>query len=235
MKPNERIIVALDCGSEEALRLARLLAGEACWGKVGMTLYYAAGPRITAELQELGYRVFVDLKLHDIPHQVEGAAASLVRAGADMLTVHAGGGLKMLEAARAGIEATADPKNPPISPAITVLTSLDANGLAEVGVAATPAQQVLRLAALAARAGFSGVVSSPREAAACVALLGSAAEIVTPGVRPRGAATDDQSRVTTPAEALVAGATRLVIGRPITAAADPLQAFRAIVAELAGC
>ncbi|MCL2883329.1 MAG: orotidine-5'-phosphate decarboxylase, partial [Coriobacteriia bacterium] len=228
----DRIIVALDCAPDEALGLARRLSGEARWLKVGMTLYYAQGPTVVAALKELGYQVFVDLKLHDIPHQVRGAAASLVRAGADMLTVHASGGLEMLVAALEGIESAALPGQAPISLAITVLTSLDAAALNAAGVADTPAQQAIRLAGLAKGAGLSGVVASPLEAADCAALLGPAAEVVTPGVRPRGAALDDQSRVATPAAALAAGATRLVIGRPITNAPDPLAAYREILREL---
>jgi orotidine-5'-phosphate decarboxylase len=201
-----------------------------------MTLYYAAGPDIVREFKELGYKVFVDLKLHDIPHQVRGAAASVVRAGADMLTVHGSGGLAMLQAAAEGIEEAyaerSETDEKPISLAITVLTSLDENALAQVGVTRPLNEQVLALATLAQQAGLSGVVASPREARALRELLGPDAAIVTPGVRPKGSSTDDQSRIATPAQALADGASHLVIGRPITAAPDPVAAFNGIAESI---
>jgi orotidine-5'-phosphate decarboxylase len=267
----ERVIVALDCSEDEARQLARRLAGVARWLKVGMTLYCAVGPRIVAELREQGFKVFVDLKLYDIPHQVRGGVASLVRLGADMLTVHGSGGLAMLQAAAEGVEQVGDRLYVPLSPvgdgvldvpschgpatsvgdgvldvpslspcppakplvlAVTVLTSMDAATLAQVGVARPLNEQVERLALLAREAGLSGVVASPWEARALRALLGPDAAIVTPGVRPAGSAADDQSRVATPAEALANGASHLVVGRPITAAPDPAAAFAEIAASL---
>jgi orotidine-5'-phosphate decarboxylase len=249
----------LDCPPDEACLFARQLAGKAHWLKVGMTLYYEVGPAIVREFKEQGFKVFVDLKLHDIPHQVRGAAASVVRAGADLLTVHAAGGLAMMQAAAEGAEAAWEAQRTqgeggaagsagaggagdageangallrPLVVAITVLTSMDAASLAQTGVARPLNEQALALALLARQAGLDGVVSSPQEAQALRALLGPAAAIVTPGVRPTGSAPDDQSRTATPAEALRAGASHLVIGRPITAAPDPAAAFEAIVGEI---
>lgn len=230
----DRIMVALDCEAGEAVTLGEQLAGHAKWVKVGMTLYYAVGPAIVRTFHDLGFKVFVDLKLHDIPHQVQGAAHSVAAAGADLLTVHASGGVCMMQAAmrgaaRAAREAGGDT---PLVCGITVLTSMDCETLGSVGVQAEPLEQVRRLAMLAQEAGLSGVVCSPQEAAALRELLGEDAVIVTPGVRPQGAALGDQSRVASPAQAFAAGASHLVIGRPITQAPNPLQAFESIVASL---
>ena len=231
----ENIIVALDQPDlESALACARALVGHATWVKVGMTLFYREGPAAVAALREMGFRVFVDLKLHDIPHQVEGAARSLGTLGAGMLTVHASGGAAMVEAAvrgaREGAEAAGVPA--PAVIAVTVLTSMDAETLNSVGVADSPADQAVGLAALAKTAGADGVVCSPREAADLRALLGPHAFIVTPGVRPLGADAGDQSRIATPAAAFTAGASHIVIGRPVTGATDPAAAFEAIAADL---
>lgn len=230
----DRIIVALDHpDAASALACARGLASHASWVKVGMTLYYAEGPAIVQALRDLGFDVFLDLKLHDIPHQVEGAAASLGRLGARMVTVHASGGAEMMEAAVRGAAAGAADAGtePPAVIAVTVLTSMDGEALTSVGVEYPPAEQVAGLAALARTAGVAGVVCSPQEASAMRALLGPAALIVTPGVRPSWAAADDQARIATPLAALEAGATHLVIGRPITGAEDPGAAFERIVDE----
>jgi orotidine-5'-phosphate decarboxylase len=231
----DKIIVALDLPDAESARaLARNLQGQVGWVKVGMTLYYAAGPDIVRDLRSLGFKVFVDLKLHDIPHQVAGAARTLARAGADMFTVHASGGSAMMEAAiRGSAEAAAKFRSDkPSVIAVTVLTSLDDAALAGLGVGHTTAEQVALLAALAHDAGCDGVVCSPEEAAAMRSLLGADALVVTPGVRPAGEDAGDQARTATPTEAIDAGASHLVIGRPITAAADPVAAVRAIVKEL---
>jgi orotidine-5'-phosphate decarboxylase len=237
MSNAERIIVALDCTPQEARTLANQLQGHAHWLKVGMTLYYSAGPQIVEEFKRLGYKVFVDLKLHDIPHQVRGAAASVVQAGADMLTVHGSGGLEMLKAAAEGTEEAYRqrelPGEKPITLAITVLTSLDEDTLKQIGIARPLSDQVAAIALLAQQAGLSGVVASPQEAQALRKLLGPDAAIVTPGVRPQGSEKDDQARVATPAQALADGASYLVIGRPITAAPDPLAAFTEISASIA--
>lgn len=228
----DRIIVALDLpDAEQALPVAERLKGQVGWVKVGMTLFYAEGPQIVRELRAMGFRVFVDLKLHDIPHQVEGACAALVRVGADMLTVHASGGRAMLESAVRSTSAAAARFNAPrpLVVAVTVLTSIDDAGMAELGWDIAAADAVAKLAAVARDAECDGIVCSPNEAAAMRALLGPDAAIVTPGVRPAGEASGDQARVATPAEALAAGASHLVIGRPITGAADPAAAVRAIV------
>lgn len=231
----DRIIVAIDTGdAEEALALARTLAGRASWLKIGMTLFYAAGPELVRAMRELGFQVFVDLKLHDIPHQVEGAARSLGALGAGIITLHASGGEAMMSAALRGARAGAAEAGlePPKVIAVTVLTSTDDAMLNSIGVAHTAAEQVRRLGGLALAAGVDGVVCSPLEAAEMRSLLGEDALVVTPGVRPAGADAGDQSRVSTPHEAMRAGASHLVIGRPITGAADPAQAFDEIAAEL---
>lgn len=232
--PRDRVIVALDMpDAAAALACADALEGRARWLKVGMTLFYAEGPAIVGALRERGFDVFVDLKLHDIPHQVRGAARSLGRLGAGMLTVHAGGGSVMMEEAVAGAaEGAAETGLPaPRVLAVTVLTSMDAETLASVGVADPPADQVAGLAALARTAGAGGVVCSPREAAVCRALLGPAALVVTPGVRPSWAGADDQARIDTPAAAFAAGASHVVIGRPVTGANDAAVAFERVLSE----
>ncbi len=225
----DRIIVALDCSGDEAVVLGEKLAGHARWVKIGMTLYYAVGPSIVNTMHKLGFKVFLDLKLHDIPHQVYGAASSIAQAGADLFTVHASGGELMLESAergaRRGAADAGHEDNVPAVCAITVLTSMDADQLVSVGIDE-------RLATLALEAGLDGIVCSPMEAGQMRELLGPDAIIITPGVRPKGAALGDQSRVATPAEAFAAGASHLVIGRPITRAADPVAAFEEIAAEL---
>lgn len=242
----ERIIVALDCDGALARSLARQLCGEALWLKVGMTLYYAEGPRIVRELKELGFKVFVDLKLHDIPHQVRGAAQTITEAGADMITVHSSGGAEMLRAAVDGAgygfqKLSKREKNAlrPVLLGITVLTSIDQQTLHSIGIDQDTATQVQRLAQLAMNAGLDGVVASPLEAGSLRSSLGQSAIIVTPGIRPaiqvesvESKKTDDQSRISTPRAALSAGASFLVIGRPITSAEDPLSAFRDIVRSI---
>lgn len=229
----DAIIVAIDCGREEALALADALAGKAHWVKVGMTLYYACGPEIVDEMHARGLNVFVDLKLHDIPFQIHGAARAASLAGADMLSIHGLGGADMIAEARSGVEEVAASRSKRTQlVAISVLTSMDQAALASIGVTSPVAEEVARLASLAVRAGADGIVCSPQEAAAMRALLGPDALIVTPGVRSAGAARGDQKRIATPAAAIAAGASQLVIGRPITHDADPAAAFDAIVAEL---
>lgn len=231
----DRIIVALDTGdAAEALALAGRLRGRATWLKVGMTLMYSAGPSVVTDLRELGFEVFVDLKLHDIPHQVQGAARSLGSLGAGMLTVHASGGEAMMRAALLGVREAADKAGVQIPKviAVTVLTSSDDAMLSSVGVESAAASQVGRLGGLALRAGVDGVVCSPREAAEMRALLGADALVVTPGVRPAGSDVGDQARIATPLAAIQAGASHLVVGRPITAAADPAAAFDEIASQL---
>lgn len=228
------VIVALDCDRDEALRLADALAGRARWMKVGMTLYYTTGPSIVHEFKDRGFKVFVDLKLNDIPHQVSGAAAALVKTGADMFTVHASGGAAMMSAAAESARriAAENGTDEPISLGVTVLTSMDDETLASIGVASTAADQVQRLAGLVAQAGLTGVVCSPREASLMRGLLGPQAAVVTPGIRPAWAAAQDQKRIMTPVQAFEAGASHIVIGRPITQAEDPVAAFELIREEL---
>ncbi len=225
----DRVIVALDCDRTSALGLAKRLQGKAKWVKVGMTLYYAEGPSIIEIFKLLDYKVFLDLKLHDIPHQVKGAAASAVKAGADMITMHATGGMSMMEAARNAVEESGSDAD---TLAITVLTSMDEEDLKATGVGRTMAEQVAHLALCARAAGLSGVVASPQEASSLRELLGPDALIVTPGVRPDGVDVGDQIRVATPEAAFDAGASHIVIGRPIIKAADPVAAFEGIVAVL---
>ena len=230
------VIVALDLHREEALALADSLRGGIRWLKVGMTLFYAEGPEIVGRLREKGFEVFLDLKLHDIPHQVAGAAAKIASIGAGMFTVHAAGGAAMMRAAVDSSRRAAEEAGLPAPAvlAVTVLTSTDDAGLAEIGVERGSLEQVRLLADLARHAGVDGVVCSPWEAAEMRLLLGESALIVTPGVRPAWAEAGDQARIATPAAAVSAGASHLVIGRPITAAPVPAQAATRILSELEG-
>jgi orotidine-5'-phosphate decarboxylase len=232
----ERIIVALDCDAWEAIALADKLQGKARWLKIGMTLYYAEGPAIVTMFKRRGFKVFLDLKFHDIPHQVQGAARSAAASGADMLTMHTVGGSAMMEAgARGAAEgARVFGGEIPATLGITVLTSMSAEALAETGVVRPLPEQVEALAGQAQAAGLTGVVASPQEAARLRELLGEEAFIVTPGVRPAGAALGDQSRVATPRQAFEAGASHIVVGRPVTEATDPVAAFEALATEVRG-
>lgn len=229
----DRIIVAIDCDRTRAVELADALAGHAKWLKVGMTLFYAEGPQIVREFNERGFKVFLDLKFHDIPHQVRGAARSAALAGANLMSVHGLGSGAMLAACREGAEEAAEIRGSrPNLVAITVLTSMDQDALSEVGVTDAVADEAARLARLAQENGIDGIVCSPMEAESMRALLGPDAWIVTPGVRPAGTALGDQSRVATPAQAIERGASHIVVGRPITGADDPVAAYEAIVSEL---
>lgn len=230
----DRIIVALDCSRDEAMELADALRGRAKWVKIGMTLYYACGPSIIAAFKQRGFKVFLDLKLHDIPFQIEGAAKAAALTGADMITMHTLGGKQMLEAAQRGVNAAAEQRGEAaaVTLGITVLTSMDDQALEQIGIQRTPAEQVELLAKVAKEAQISGVVASAREASALREILGPRAYIVTPGVRPAGAQAGDQVRVTTPAEAFANGASHIVIGRPVTRAEDPAAAFDAIAASI---
>lgn len=234
MPTDNPIIVALDCDATEALDLAATLRGRVQWLKVGMTLFYAEGPAIVESLREMGFSVFVDLKLHDIPHQVAGAAAAIARLGAGMMTVHASGGAEMMRAAVEASRRAAEEVGlqPPAVLAVTVLTSTSDEGLVEIGVPRDAHGQVALLARLASAAGVDGVVCSPNEASMMREILGEGALIVTPGVRPSWSESGDQVRIATPRFAMSSGATHLVIGRPITAAPNPAEAVVRVIAEL---
>ncbi|MEA2533144.1 MAG: orotidine-5-phosphate decarboxylase [Actinomycetota bacterium] len=226
------LIVALDDDDLVAAEgLARSLKGAVDAFKVGLTLFAAHGPEALFEVGQHG-RVFCDLKLHDIPTQVRGAAHSLASKGVWLTTVHASGGRAMVAAAVEGAAAAGSSGSGTLVAAVTVLTSLDASELASVGFGSDPAAQVLRLASLAVSAGAQALVCSPQEVAAVRAEVGPGVLLVTPGVRPAGGDVGDQSRVATPAAAVAAGADYLVVGRPITASLDPRAAAEAIRAEM---
>ncbi|MFN3715088.1 MAG: orotidine-5'-phosphate decarboxylase [Thiobacillus sp.] len=225
-----KIIVALDFADVSAARaLVSRLDPALCRLKVGKELFTVAGPDLVRELAGHGYEVFLDLKFHDIPNTVAAACRAAASLGVWMLNVHAAGGRRMMEAAR---EALAGLPHPPLLIAVTVLTSMGADDLGEVGVTGAPADQVLRLARLTQSCQLDGVVCSAQEAALLRASLGTDFRLVTPGIRPPGSADGDQRRVMTPVEALKAGATDLVIGRPITGALDPLAALQQIRAVI---
>jgi orotidine-5'-phosphate decarboxylase len=227
----DRLIVALDYPDAiSALACVDSLAGLVCWYKVGLQLYLAAGPAIVAALKDRGHSVFLDLKLHDIPNTVAAAVRALAPVAPDLLTLHASGGEAMM---RAGSEAASALPHPLRLLAVTVLTSMDTAALAQVGLRTDPAEQALRLGELAQRSSIPGLVCSPEEAAALRHAMPQML-LVTPGIRPAGAAAGDQRRLATPAAALTAGAAMLVVGRPITAAADPRAAAEEILAEMAG-
>jgi orotidine-5'-phosphate decarboxylase len=237
MRPFNPILVALDTADPRAAEgLARRLAGRVGGVKLGLEFFAANGPGPVERLAALGLPVFLDLKFHDIPNTVAGAIRSVAPLAPLMVNVHAQGGLAMMEAAKdAAHEAAAKlGKTPPILLAVTVLTSLDGPALRQAGVAGGAAAQVLRLAALAKKAGLDGVVCSGREVQAIRRALGPDFVLVVPGIRPAWAAAGDQKRIVTPAKALKAGADWLVIGRPITGAADPEQAAARIQAEIDG-
>ena len=229
--PNPRVIVALDVPSADAaLALAAALPPTDCGLKVGKELFTAAGPTLVEALVRSGHRVFLDLKFHDIPNTVAKACAAAAGLGVWMVNVHASGGTRMMSAAREALEPLA---SRPLLIAVTVLTSLDRSDLRELGLDEDPERLALHLAGLTQRAGLDGVVCSAREAAAMRARFGADFKLVTPGIRPADAAADDQSRVATPAAAVRAGASWLVIGRPITAAPDPALALARINTEVA--
>ena len=228
--PQDRLAVALDVPSaQQALDLVARLEGTCRWFKVGMELYYAAGNTIIETLRKQDFQVFLDLKLHDIPNTVAAAVRSVTTAGASLLTVHAAGGSAMMAAAA---EAACAPGSPRLL-AVTVLTSMDAAELSTIGVASSPADQVLRLARLAQSAGINGMVCSPQEVATLRAETAPDTMLVIPGIRPAGSAVGDQKRIATPAETIARGASMLVVGRPITRAANPAAAAQAILSEIA--
>lgn len=225
---SDKLIVALDFpDAHAALSLVDRLDGRCRWFKVGLELYLAAGNSIIETLKRRGYSVFLDLKLHDIPNTVAGAVRSVSQFGVDLLTVHAAGGPAMLTAAAEAASLSSAPQ----LLAVTVLTSMDATQLAAIGITGSPAEQVLRLAQMAHASGIHGFVCSPEEVATVRKELPDAT-LVIPGIRPTGAAIGDQKRIATPAAAMAAGASYLVVGRPITQATDPAAAAEAILHEM---
>lgn len=227
---SSRLIIALDFPSAEpALAFVAPLDPAQCKLKVGFELFVAAGPDFVRQLTGRGFDVFLDLKFHDIPNTVASACKSAAALGAWMINVHASGGSKMMAAARAALQEVG---NPPKLIAVTVLTSMDKAQLAGTGVGAEPAVQVKHLAQLAATNGLDGVVCSAQEAAMLREVLGNDFLLVTPGIRPAGSNQGDQSRVMTPVQAREAGVSYVVVGRPITQAADPLAVIAQINADL---
>ncbi len=225
--PRERLIIALDVSSSAAAqKIVTAVGDSALIYKVGLQLYTAEGPQVVRDLIASGRRVFLDLKYHDIPNTVTSAVREAVKLGVSMLTVHASGGAKMLSAVA---EAAGDKT---LVLAVTVLTSMGADDLHGVGVPGEVSDQVVRLARMAVGSGCRGLVASVQETKPLRKELGGEFAIVTPGIRPAGAAVGDQVRVATPAEAMSAGATHIVVGRPITGADDPAKAAKAIVAEM---
>jgi len=258
----DKLIVALDLPTgDAATRMAERLQGHVGMFKVGSELFTAEGPVAVRYLVATGHKVFLDLKFHDIPNTVRAAAREAAELGVSMVNVHASGGRKMMEAALEGARSQAAeghgpqqrrsalpgppagnagrPLGPPLQGApkvlaVTVLTSLEFQDLGELGISGTPIEAVVRLARVAQSAGLDGVVASAREISALRQACGPDFLIVTPGIRPAHAATDDQARIATPASAIAAGADYLVVGRPITGAPDPVGAADAIVAEMEG-
>jgi orotidine-5'-phosphate decarboxylase len=227
-----RLIVALDVPDRAAaLATVDLLADHAGCFKLGLEIFVREGPRLVEELRNRNVNVFLDLKLHDIPNQVAGAVRSACRLGIQMLTVHAAGGAKMLEAARRAAE---DSGNPPMLLAVTALTSLGPSDVSSVGIPESLSEWVERLSSLACAAGLHGLVASSLELPNLRRCFGPHVKLVVPGIRPTGTASEDQSRIARPADAIRAGADFLVVGRPILQDPDPRKAAERIIAEIAG-
>ncbi len=225
-----RLIVALDLpGRAEALDAVGKLAGRVGYFKLGLEIFVREGPGLVQELLQRGQRVFLDLKLHDIPNTVAGAVRSAGRLGVHMLTLHASGGRRMLEAAR---DAAASAPSPPMLLAVTALTSLSEEETRSIGIADAVEAWVGRLAGIACSAGLNGLVASPLEAAGIRRQYGDRLKIVTPGIRAAGAEAQDQARTAEPGQAILAGADYLVVGRPILRAPDPGAAADLIVAQI---
>ncbi|MCL2818932.1 MAG: orotidine-5'-phosphate decarboxylase [Actinomycetia bacterium] len=232
-KPSDALIVALDGTLDEALEWADACRGIAGWVKIGMTLFYAEGPLIIKPFLDRGFKVFLDLKLYDIPHQVEGAAYALSKLGVDMFTIHASGGMEMMRAARRGALRAAETLEKPMPTilGVTVLTSMDDEVLAQTGVTCTAQERVVTLTDLGWPI-IEGIVCSPLEIKTVRKTVPADVKIVTPGVRPTWASTDDQARVMTPYEAISDGADYLVVGRPITANRNPKNAAQEVLSEI---
>lgn len=222
--------MALDVpGATQVRQVVQTLGGTATTYKIGKQLFTAEGPQVVRDLVASGRKVFLDLKFHDIPHTVAAAVRAVAGLGASMMTVHASGGSQML---RAAVEAAAQSPSNPIILAVTVLTSLSDSDLQELGIAGNVPTHVLRLGALARAAGCGGLVASAQEAQALRRELGQHFAIVTPGIRPAGSDAGDQARIVTPRNAIAAGATHLVVGRPILDAPDPAKAAKQILQEI---
>ena len=233
MPAKDKLIVALDVETPiKALDLVKELRGVAGMFKVGSQLFTAAGPQIVRDIIALDSKVFLDLKFHDIPHQVAGAARSAAELGVSLFTIHASGGSEMM---RRAVDAVAEVGNQTAVLAISVLTSIDANILAQIGISSTPSESVLRLVKLAESAGVDGVVASPQEIKSIRdAISNPNFLVVTPGIRPAQSDSADQKRVATPATAISAGASYLVVGRPISGVRAPVAAAQQIVTEMEG-
>jgi orotidine-5'-phosphate decarboxylase len=224
------LILVLDAQSpRDVAPTLRQLQGTVNWVKVGLEMFTACGPDCVREIAGLGFNVFLDLKLHDIPNTVAKAVESCARLPIGMLTLHTSGGREMMQRA---VKAQQQHAPNLLLLGVTVLTSMSASGLAETGVGDSPEKQVVRLGRLAVDSGVRGLVCSPLELAPLRSILPADVSLVTPGIRPRDAKADDQTRVMTPAEAARAGATHIVVGRPIFQASDPAGAARAMLAEL---
>lgn len=231
MMKNSPIVVALDFEQKSAaLDLVSQLDPALCRLKVGKEMFTHFGPSFITELQQRKFEIFLDLKFHDIPNTVAKAVQAAADLGVWMVNVHASGGSRMMHAAREALLTFGSDK--PLLIAVTVLTSMEQADLTELGIQLSPAEQVLKLAGLTAKAGLDGVVCSAQEAALLKQQFGQHFCLVTPGIRPAFANADDQKRVMTPSEALAVGVDYLVIGRPITKAADPLAALQAIAKEI---
>ena len=231
MKQDSSIVVALDYQSaDQAITMAQQLDPARCRLKVGKELFTAAGPQLVDKLQQFGFEIFLDLKFHDIPNTVAKAVLVAARMGVWMVNVHASGGAEMMQTTRTALKDKGG--HQPLLIAVTVLTSMDAEGLIATGIDQSPSERVLWLAYLTKHAGFDGVVCSAQEAALLKRELGQEFKLIAPGIRPHFAVVGDQKRIMTPAQAIAAGSDYLVIGRPITQADDPMKALELIEQEL---
>lgn len=228
-----RVIVALDTADlSSAARVVDKLQGKACWFKVGMEIFYASGWQAVELVKSSGAKVFLDLKFNDIPNTVAGAFRSCLMHGVDMINMHTTAGASAMQQAAAEV-AKLEPHARPITLGVTVLTSIDGHALNEqIGIPGSVMESVVRLSLLAKQSGLDGVVASPLEVEAIKQAAGTDIVVVTPGVRPEWSAAGDQKRFTTPRQAFSSGADYIVVGRPITAAADPLSAFERLCEEI---
>ncbi len=231
-KVTSPVIVALDFSEEkQALELVQHLDPARCRLKIGKEMFTRSGPQLVEKIAALGYEIFLDLKFHDIPNTVAGACRSAADLGVWMINVHTLGGRKMMEAAREAVDKSAAK---PLLIGVTILTSMGQEDIEQIGLSGTPADNVKRLATLANAAGLDGVVCSPKEVEMLRQHIPEKFKLVTPGIRPAWSEKGDQTRITTPADAIQLGSDYLVIGRPITAAENPLEALGRIETELSG-